>query len=74
MSSIDLSRFNFSGGENSAPIEAAGLALLGLLPHSGALPMTVAVLLVTVFSAAAAAVVSAAVNRFIPFSVGRPRR
>ena len=52
----------------------AGLALLGLLPHSGALPMTVAVLLVTVFSAAAAAVVSAAVNRFIPFSVGRPRR
>ena len=40
----------------------AGLALLGLLP-----------LIVTVFSAAVAALVSAAVNRFIPFSVGRPR-
>lgn len=51
----------------------AGLALLGLLPHSSALPMTAAVLIVTVFSAAVAALVSAAVNRFIPFSVGRPR-
>lgn len=51
----------------------AGLALLGLLPHSSELPMTAAVLIVTVFSAAVAALVSAAVNRFIPFSVGRPR-
>ena len=34
---------------------------------------TAAVLIVTVFSAAVAALVSAAVNRFIPFSVGRPR-
>ena len=50
----------------------AGLALLGLLPHSSELPMTAAVLIVTVFSAAVAALVSAAVNRFIPFSVGRP--
>lgn len=51
----------------------AGLALLGLLPHSSELPMTAAVLIVTVFSAVVAALVSAAVNRFIPFSVGRPR-